>query len=56
MTDIDTDYDALDLDALDEGDLDALTRCLEIAKRDRETRELMADKPVNEAMEAAVYH
>ena len=56
MTDIDTDDDALSLDALDEGNLDALKRCLEIAKRDRETRELMADKPVNEAMEAAAYH
>ena len=56
MTDIDTDDDALNLDALDEGDLDALNRCLEIAKRDRETRELMAEKPLNEAMEAAAYH
>ena len=56
MTDIDADDDTLNLDALDEGDIDALKRCLEIAKRDRETRELMAEKPVNEAMEAAVYH
>jgi hypothetical protein len=55
MTDIDTDDDALDLDNLDEVDLDALNRCLEIAKRDRETRELMAEKPVTEAMETAVY-
>ena len=50
MTDTDTDDDALSLDNLSEVDLDALNRCLEIAKRDRETRELMAEKPVNEAM------
>ena len=56
MTDTDTDDDALDLDDLDEVDLDALKRCLEIAKRDRETRELMAEKPLNEAMENACYH
>ena len=56
MTDTDTDDDALDPDTLDAGDLDALNRCLEIAKRDRETRELLAEKPLNAAMEAAVYH
>jgi hypothetical protein len=56
MTNTDTDDEALSLDNLDAGDLDALKRCLEIAKRDRETRELMAEKPVNEAMEAACYH
>lgn len=43
MTDIDTDDDAL-------------KRCLEIAKRDRETHELMKEKPLNEAMENAAYH
>ena len=56
MTDIETDDDALNIDDFDEGDLDALRRCMDIAKRDRETRELMAERPLNEAMKNAAYH
>jgi hypothetical protein len=57
MTDIDADGDDLDFtDVVDDIDRDALERCMEIAKRDPLTADLMAEKPISEAWETAAYH